>query len=89
MPCFVSHNSNRVAVSLLTNEGIEAALHDISIYIYIYISLPMEKQHIKLIMNFEKFCFTQYVIYIYPPPLCSMETRGLTDASNSVAFSLF
>jgi hypothetical protein len=37
MSCLVSHNFNRVAISLLTNEGIEAALRAI------YIALAMEK----------------------------------------------
>jgi hypothetical protein len=47
MSCFVSHNFNSVAIFvLLTNKGVEAALHSVSV------ALPMEKPKIKLIMNF-------------------------------------
>jgi hypothetical protein len=63
MSCFVSHNFNRVSISLLTNKRIEATSHAL------YVALPMEKQKIKLIINFETFSVLRNMLstYILPP----------------------
>jgi uncharacterized membrane protein len=68
--CFGSHNFNSVAIFLLTSKGIEASLHALSV------ALSMEKQKIKLIMNFETFSVLRSMLSIYIfPPFCSVATR--------------